>query len=486
MRALPKRVSLLFWISLILISGFLTTSILSYWVSKRSMRASITDQALPLTGDNVYSEIQKDIVRPIFIAAEMASNTFLKDWLANGEVNQSQLIRYLKEVKSKHNTITSFLISESTRKYYYADGILETVSAQDPRDKWFFRVRQMQEPFETNVDQDFANRNTMTIFINYRVLDSQGKFMGVTGVGLTLNNMRQVVETYEKRFNRRIYFVDKQGNVVLASRAMEVAKHSIRQMPGVQDLSDQILAGSAKPLSLDYRLGDSIVLVNSRYIPELNWHLVVEQNESDAIKPLRSVLFINLAVGTMATALALLLILPRLHLYQWRLEKVATTDALTGLLNRQAFDTLFREHLDVALRSNTAFAAVLFDIDHFKRINDQYGHLAGDEVLKQVAAIAKQSIRSNDFIARWGGEEFVILLKGCGLAEAQQVAEKIRCGIESHTFMLGDVSAFVTISLGVGVQANLEAVETLFSRTDQALYLAKQKGRNRVEVQTER
>jgi hypothetical protein len=74
MRALPKRVSLLFWISLILISGFLTTSILSYWVSKRSMRASITDQALPLTGDNVYSEIQKDIVRPIFIAAEMKLN----------------------------------------------------------------------------------------------------------------------------------------------------------------------------------------------------------------------------------------------------------------------------------------------------------------------------------------------------------------------------------------------------------------------------
>jgi diguanylate cyclase (GGDEF)-like protein len=481
MSALPKRVSLLFWISLILISGFLTTSILSYWVSRRSMRASITDQTLPLTGDNVYSEIQKDIVRPIFISAEMASNTFLKDWLANGEINQSQLVRYLKEIKSKHNTITAFLVSESTRRYYYADGILETVSAQDPRDNWFFRVRKLQEPFETNVDPDIANRNTMTIFINYRVLDSQGKFMGVTGVGLTLNNMREVVETYEKRFNRRIYFIDKQGNVVLASRAMETAQRSIQQMPGVQELSDQILAGSAKPLSLAYRLKDSTVLVNSRYIPELNWHLVVEQDESDALKPLRSVLFINLAVGAVATALALLLILPRLHLYQWRLEKVATTDALTGLMNRQAFDTLFSEHLDVALRSNTAFAAVLFDIDHFKKINDQHGHLAGDEVIKQVAAIAKQSIRSNDFIARWGGEEFIVLLKGCGLEEAKQVAEKIRRGIAAHDFVLGYSSASVTISLGVSVHVGSETAGNLFARADQALYLAKQKGRNRVE-----
>lgn len=486
MRTLPKRKHLFFGLSTILITGFLTTSVLSYWVSTKAIRESITDQALPLTGDNVYSSIQKDIVRPIFISSQMANNTYLRDWISGGEKDRSQLIRYLKAVKEEHHTITAFFISEQTRRYYYHNGLLKTISQKDTRDKWFFRVRSLKAPFETNVDPDLANRNTMTIFINYRVFNYKGAFIGVTGVGLTLNNMRQVIETYERQFNRRIYFVNKKGEIALASASMPASVKSIYKMSGMSKITDRVLAGSTRPISLSYYLpnnsiGGSTILLNSRYIPELGWYLLVEQNESDAIKPLLTVLFVNLLVSALATILILSLILPTLNIYQDRLEKIATTDSLTGLINRQAFDFLFGEYLKDSSRKNNVFSSVMFDIDHFKKINDRYGHLTGDRVIKAVSEIAKNSVRRNDFVARWGGEEFIVLLKDCGLEEAKQIAEKIRRAIETYKFELDLNHLQVTVSLGVAVYSPLETPEGFFARTDKALYLAKQRGRNCVE-----
>lgn len=469
------------WLILILIAGFLTTSILSYFVSLNAIRSSITDQALPLTGDNVYSEIQRDIVQPIFISSQMASNTFLRDWLISGEQDQAQVVRYLQEVKKEHDTITSFLISEKTHKYYYADGLLEVISEDDPRDEWFFRVREMTAPYETNVDPDAANNDTLTVFINYRILDYAGNFIGVTGVGLTLENVQKIIQSSEERFNRNIYFVDKTGKVMLSNE--EDSRQPLQEMPGIKSIANEILAGSTEPLRLDYRvparLGYSRIQVNSRYIPELDWYLIVEQNDSKATQPLRTVLYVNLAVSALATVLVLALTLPTLRRYQKRLEKVASTDALTGLVNRQAFDFLFAAHLKDSIRKKTKFSALLFDVDSFKSINDKHGHLTGDAVITKVAALAKGSVRGNDLVSRWGGEEFIVLLKECELVAAEHIAEKIRTVIEGYDFGLGKP---VTVSLGVAMYDAKESTDGFFSRLDQALYRAKDKGRNRLEV----
>ncbi len=484
---LPSKKHILFWISATLTTGFLTTSILSYWVSSRSIREGITDQALPLTSDNIYSNIQRDIVRPTFISSQMAQNTFLRDWLINGELNPDQIQRYLAEVKTEHNTITAFLVSEATRRYYYPGGLLKSVSPEDDRDKWFFRVREMQDPFETNVDPDLANRDVMTIFINYRVLDYQDRFIGVTGVGLTLNNMKQMIESYESQFNRRIYLADQTGSIVLASDAMPDAIQSINDIPGMSKIADKILSGSTEPLSLSYltsgnEITNSVIQVNSRYIPELDWYLIVEQNESTAIKPLRNVLFVNLVVSAAATCLTLLLLLPKVHLYQSRLEKIAMTDVLTGLMNRQSFEIIFSEYLKDAFLQKNIFSAILFDIDYFKRVNDRYGHLIGDKVLKTIATITQKSVRYDDFVARWGGEEFIILLKSCGIEEAKQIAEKIRISIEAHPFQLGHDTVQITVSIGVVCHKPDEMAESFFERADKALYYAKQQGRNCIQV----
>src|SRR4051812_15750307 len=146
-------------VSILLITGFLATSLASYFVSKASVREGI-ESGLPLTADNIYSEIQKDLLRPIFIASMMAHDTFLRDWVIAGEKEAGSVAKYLAEIKTKYDTVSSFYVSDRTRNYYFPDGVLKHISADDWRDVWYFRVRDMAEPYEINVDPDFANRDT--------------------------------------------------------------------------------------------------------------------------------------------------------------------------------------------------------------------------------------------------------------------------------------------------------------------------------------
>jgi len=213
MKLQKKRFILI--LSLLLVTGFLITSLASFFVSRASMRSQISENELPLTGDNIYSEIQRDLLSPILISSFMATDTFLRDWVIKGEEDTSKITRYLNEVKLKYKTYTSFFVSERTRNYYYTDGILKKVSSNEVRDKWYFRVREMKTDYEINIDPDMANKDTMTIFINYRVFGYDGKYIGATGVGFAVGAVKRLIESYQEKYNRLIYFTDKDGNITL-------------------------------------------------------------------------------------------------------------------------------------------------------------------------------------------------------------------------------------------------------------------------------
>lgn len=484
MRQFLEKYRLLGWLSLVLTVGFLATTAAGYIVSRDAIRNGIEEQALPLTGDNIYSEIRKDLLQPVFISSLMAYDTFVRDWVLGGETDPAAIGRYLKEIRQKYGTVTSFLVSERTRRYYHADGLLKTVQDDDPADRWYARVRNMQAAYETNVDPDQANRNMLTIFINHRVLDYDGNFIGVTGVGLTFDSVTRLIDTYEARFRRRIYFVDAQGNVVLTGKSAPQRTGAIGNQPGLRDIAGALLNRSSAPTRLEYRTERATVMVNSRFIPELGWYLVVEQNVSDEVWPVQRVFVVNLAVSALITLLVLAITLFAVNRYQRRLEQAAATDALTALLNRQAFELLFRQTLLDTARSGRPLSAILFDIDLFKRINDNHGHLAGDQVLFIVAQLARGAVRENDIVARWGGEEFIILLRDCPLDVACKVAENLRHAIEDHDFRLAELDTPVTVSMGVAEYAVQETQPAFFQRTDRALYGAKAAGRNRIHVST--
>ncbi len=169
-----------------------------------------------------------------------------------------------------------------------------------------------------------------------------------------------------------------------------------------------------------------------------------------------------------------------------RLEQLAQTDSLTQLLNRRALTERITAEMERALRYDSSMALLMIDLDHFKSVNDTYGHLVGDDVLRDVAELLTVTIRTTDMVARYGGEEFLVLLPETDDAGAESFAERIRVAIESHKFggRADKAPLHLTTSVGVATfpAARIESVEDLFARADAALYRAKADGRNRVRL----
>ncbi|MES1176181.1 MAG: GGDEF domain-containing protein [Myxococcales bacterium] len=159
---------------------------------------------------------------------------------------------------------------------------------------------------------------------------------------------------------------------------------------------------------------------------------------------------------------------------------VANTDALTGLFNRGHFDVLLASELTRAAASSQPGALILFDVDHFKRINDDFGHRAGDIVLSHLAALAKSQLGPGALLFRTGGEEFAVLVPGESPLLAHQTAELLRQAVENAVFNVGGTAIRVTVSLGVAPFQLAEDSVRLYQRADERLYAAKRAGRNRV------
>ncbi len=475
----PNKNRLIVVISMFLIVGFLLTILISFFVSRHSLRSQIVSNTLPLTSDNIYSEIQRDLLRPIFISSLMASDTFVRDWILQGEGDSDDLVRYLTEIKEKYGVFTAFLVSDKSNIYYHTEGLLKKVSPDDPRDEWYFRIKNFKEPYEINVDLDMANNDAMTVFVNYQMLDYAGEYIGATGVGLAVDVVKNLIQAYEERYDRIIYFVDKEGNVKLSGDRFPDSLDNVFDIETIAKEKDGLFADKGQQLTFK-RDGTTIHLA-TRYIAEFDWYLFVEESERDTLKQVFYTLFINLVICGIVIAIVLTVINMTITAYQARLEKLAVTDKLTSAYNRRAFDLLMAQAVKEVKRDGKDLSLILFDIDWFKKVNDSYGHLAGDKVIQDVVNLTRQTLRESDVICRWGGEEFLIILRECNLENGTRMAENIRQKVGAHitTFQKNDIK--VTISLGVAQYTGDDTEDSLLSRADKSLYLAKNNGRNRVE-----
>jgi len=162
-----------------------------------------------------------------------------------------------------------------------------------------------------------------------------------------------------------------------------------------------------------------------------------------------------------------------------KIEMIAVTDNLTGIYNRRKFDEVLAYEIQRTKRFGEPMSIVLGDIDRFKKVNDRHGHLVGDEVLKIISRLFQNNLRQVDVVARWGGEEFIVLLPGTAGTEAVTTAEKLRQLVKKSQ---NDYHVFLTMSFGVAEYLSGDSVDTLLKKADLALYRAKGKGRNRVEL----
>jgi diguanylate cyclase (GGDEF)-like protein len=467
-------------LALVLGTGLIGASLAGYFISRASIREAITGTELPLTSDNVYSEIQKDLVRPTLMSSMMAHDAFLLHWVEQGENDVPLMSAYLDAMMKRNDVFTAFFVSERSHSYYHASGRLRTITGPDGRDAWYYHERDAGAPYKIDIDNDTANKGRLTIFINARVESSRGEFLGFTGLGLTVDSVAQLIAQYQQRYQRTIFFTDRQRTITLGSvPGAQAGAKVLDDFAEMKELSAQLptLADG----TYEYRGNGRHHYVNVRYIPELEWYLFVDKVEEASLGSIRSVLLLNLAVSLIVTFVVLGIVGWALRRFQRRVETLAQTDALTELPTRGRFAALAEAAIATAHAGNEPVAALMLDLDNFKQLNDSRGHAAGDAMLRAFAATLRAVLRPTDLVCRWGGDEFVTLLRNTSGAEAEALAGKIRDCVERDLASYPDGGA-----TGVGVSQGLadlragDDLDALINRADRALYAAKRAGRNKV------
>ncbi len=203
-----------------------------------------------------------------------------------------------------------------------------------------------------------------------------------------------------------------------------------------------------------------------------NNFLAINKMQNEQIK-------VVIIISTLFTSLLLFLFLKQEKDTKEALSIKANYDPLTNLLNRRGFEIAYQTLLNIHTREPKPFATLYLDIDHFKKINDTYGHDIGDKVIKKLSKILKENLRKSDIIARWGGEEFIALVDNVDIQAAEEIAQKIRKNIEEYNY--SKLPRF-TVSIGVAHIKGDEDLDVIIKRADKVLYSAKKSGRNRVVV----
>ncbi|QXI30203.1 GGDEF domain-containing protein [Pseudomonas vanderleydeniana] len=196
----------------------------------------------------------------------------------------------------------------------------------------------------------------------------------------------------------------------------------------------------------------------------------------------RSQRFTEQELGNLESLLSCLLYPMRNALLYRAATQSALRDPLTETGNRIAMDQTLQREIDLARRHSQPLSLLMLDIDHFKRINDSYGHTAGDQVLKAVANSIKEQLRNIDMIFRYGGEEFLIVLSNTGREAAAMVGERLRHAAQSRDYAANEQTIALTVSLGCATLLPGESLQSLLRRADGALYVAKREGRNRLAM----
>jgi len=472
-----KKYNIVFFVALMLIILSASISWLNYSVSINNAHKQLKEHSLPLSLDNIYTEIQKNIIEPYLLSSMMANDTFVQDWIVNEEKNHDKIIKYLESIKNKYSMFNTFLVSDTTKKYYTQDGFIEIMKEDNPINKWYFDFKKQQDTHEINLDFNNNFSNNLIMFINYKIFDPKYHFLGVTGVAIKLSYIDDMLEKFRSNHNFIITFFNKNGDIVLAERSINKYKN-IKQMQYLDGMEDIILS---KDTNITEYVKDGIPYIqNTKYIKELDLYLAVEVKVTKYIEDVQNVFYFNLFISFAITLLIASILLIILRKHHSKLEYLAQYDSLTKVLNRRSFE----ENLNYAFlkKIDNKLSLIFIDIDNFKIINDTFGHSKGDEALCKVTKILQKNTRKNDLVGRWGGEEFIIALIDTTLEDAQKKTEILRKSIED-LILLNDNTVFkVTASFGLTQVKNDDTLDTLIGRADDAMYVSKDNGKNQITV----
>lgn len=471
-------------ISLILAVAFTGVSILNYMVTKAAVREEILRKDLPLTMDNIYSELLAMLTKPLLVSSSMAADTFLIEWTVDGEKDTDKVVRYLDQLRTKYDFFTSFFVSAISNNYYRYTGLHKTISRTDAHDVWFYDFIDSGKEYDFDVDHDEGGNNLLTIFINHRIESHDGKLLGATGVGLRVDNVAKKIGEYREKYDRIVYLADINGIIQVHPDASRIEKLRIQDMEGIGSSAERILTRRDGHSSYAFIRDNQQILLTVRYIPSLQWFLLVEQGLANNLVVARKNLLATLLIGALVSVLVIVLTAVTVKRYQARIEALVVTDELTGAYNRRALEIEFDRAKYEFLRHQRQFCLMTFDLDGFKLVNDVFGHVVGDEYLITLVKMLYAIIRPTDTLSRWGGDEFVFIFTG-SLDDCLIIADRVRKAVAGDKPGGGDnrddPRNGVTLSGGITEFRQHDSLESMLRRADEAMYRSKNRGGNWVE-----
>ena len=416
-----------------------------------------------LIASHIHGLIEGNIQKPIGVATGLSSDEFLiraleQEENTNDKVMEEILSSFLSSVNNQFGYVSTYVISDKTKRFYTSDGIAKIVNPQnDPYDNWYpiFLANRQKLQVDTNRNQ-FLNYE-WSIFINARILDSDGKTLGLCGIGLPMENWQNMLLSVEKEYKVKINLIDSQGLVQIDTDSNNIKNAYI----------SEALSDKANDKSFTYiQKGKSSYRIN-RFIPNLNWYLIVQGHNLIEGQILGSAMIIAIYLLLMLSIIILLS--GNKKISQHNLVKTSKPeDELTGLPNRNYLKESYGE---LGVFNTTRYKSLaVFDIDHFKIVNDGRD---GDSIILGIVELAKNVLQERGIMFRWSGDEFVLFLEMDKAEAEEKFKDFCQKALEKHE---------VTVSVGLVTVDLSVSIKTNYYRAVQACYSVKEKGGNGVET----
>jgi diguanylate cyclase (GGDEF)-like protein len=512
----------------------LTTVWISFIENKRALQAKASEELLGVSAQAVREvdlwtkELRYDL--RVFSSSYEVTENLERIPLVNGEAVHSgiffnRLADYLHAVRERFPDYSELLVLDQ-------HGHVVATSASQPArvllaPGWAAELTKNEWALGAPYWDSTGTHAEMLVFVPIMSVRRTGRGAGgahLVGALASRVNLRTVADTL-RRFSPgdsgQIYLITRTGRLIVSSRG---SSRELMRQGYSREEANWLLAREGRAIQFTSFSGDRVV-GSARTVPALNWMLVAEIPSTEAFQQVARLRNVTLGivtlllavVGALAYLLSMLIVRPlnrltqaagkvakgdldvglpvttggevgyltevfnnmvaRLRESRSELERLSVTDPLTGLFNRLRMMEVLENEVRRSRRLHHEFSVVMADLDLFKRYNDEFGHPAGDTVLKRVAAIMREASRDVDFVARYGGEEFLIMMPETGIDGAAEFAERIRQRIRTEQLPDGQI----TLSLGVSAfPMHGDAPDQLIAEADAALYLAKRAGGDRV------
>lgn len=431
----------------------------------------------------LFSIVNSEIVRPLNVAYFLANDPLLIDYVESETIDRVELLRYLKRLDNRYD-LTTFIALE--QHAFMLDSTGKEISLVHDKAEWYHRLKALdKEQFA-----DIGNADDPHLYFDMKLFNNQEKFLGFVGVAVDLNHFAVKFAEYQERFGFELVFVDEHNQVTLSSNHLMKTEshHRENEITNISELDwyQQLLAKGD-----NYQLSNTVVVVDDGErvisqtpIQSLNWRMFIISPPAASTGEYWQLFLTRIGLFFLVVLVLFFFFISLVDYFKHRLVEDSETDFLTKLPNRSFLNWKYEE----LACNHLSICAVIGDIDRFKQINDKYGHIVGDEVLKDIAAQINDNLRRDDISGRWGGEEFVLFLPDTLATQAIDVVERIRRNIAEKEFSVSSSNECfnITISFGIAVcPSNSISIDEHINKADKALYRAKSLGRNRTEIYQE-